>query len=475
MVEQRPAGIQGPGLGEGEEPGAYVMTQEEMAEHSERVLRNEVRAQRRTNNEDDVSDDEDVAPPFDEPRRTPPRNSPAPPPGGAHTGGTGTNASGQSTADQSAVKAGLVSMLETLLSPNTFTRVSAAMTTGSSTASAPLAGSDPGQGATAATRSSGKERASRIAVAKETNLFARKAKAPEALVTLLSTRHHLPLTMCTNSALRTIRSGTGLKYNKVYNTSEEKHNLIDVGQWPVESSMSLEDWRQAWPNFLVILDAAAESETTSLFKAHYDALCEKEEIEHSFEIILEFDIEIRQAFFAGSHEDFAVKGAEWENRFQTLSMGVMRRRMEAFNRPRDVAHPYSRPDRPPYPRHVSDRKPFPNHERHDHSSSKPFRGGRQSSTDMLCLKCGQGAPKGHHASACRNDKLPNGKPTFCSYQAGRLIVATSGKEICLFWNLSGDDSCRGGSKCGRRAAHICSFCGATDHHATDKHCLGFRA
>ncbi|KAI0087983.1 hypothetical protein BDY19DRAFT_906975 [Irpex rosettiformis] len=126
-------------------------------------------------------------------------------------------------------------------------------------------------------------------------------KAPEPLLALLAHRHHLPLTMCTDAALKEIRSGYGIKYAKVYNFKAEKAYLIDTSQWPEETSINVEDWHQAYRNFLVILEDTGNDSITTLFRAHYDHLCTREGLSTFFESVLEFDIESRVRELPANH------------------------------------------------------------------------------------------------------------------------------------------------------------------------------
>jgi hypothetical protein len=170
-------------------------------------------------------------------------------------------------------------------------------------------------------------------------MFDSRIKPPEAVVALLRNGHHVPLTLCTNRALREVAQAN-VKYVKVHNSRMERNTLLDVSQWPGEASMSVEDWRQGWRNFLVILEQAGSADTLRLWRDHFEALCAKDEIEDSFESILEFDIELRQAFFAGSRAGFSVGSVAYNQRFSEISTRILRRQLRSGERSRSLYHPY---------------------------------------------------------------------------------------------------------------------------------------
>ncbi|KAI0085602.1 hypothetical protein BDY19DRAFT_909012 [Irpex rosettiformis] len=130
--------------------------------------------------------------------------------------------------------------------------------------------------------------------------FSQTIVAPDALVTLLLCKRHLPLTVCTTSAINDVLNNLEkVKYVKQFNRRNEKRELIDVTTWPSESTISKEDWRDAYRNFAVILCAAVSDAVCNLFDEHLAFLCARLEFKVSFPAILEFDIEVRKNFFLG--------------------------------------------------------------------------------------------------------------------------------------------------------------------------------
>ncbi|KAI0083538.1 hypothetical protein BDY19DRAFT_910526 [Irpex rosettiformis] len=130
--------------------------------------------------------------------------------------------------------------------------------------------------------------------------FSQTIVAPDALVTLLLSKRHLPLTVCTTSAINDVLNNLeSVKYVKQFNRRNERRELIDISAWPSESTISKEDWRDAYRNFAIILRAAASDAVCNLFDEHLAFLCARPEFKLSFPAILKFDIEVRKNFFLG--------------------------------------------------------------------------------------------------------------------------------------------------------------------------------
>ncbi|KAH9850065.1 hypothetical protein C2E23DRAFT_736092 [Lenzites betulinus] len=101
--------------------------------------------------------------------------------------------------------------------------------------------------------------------------------------------------------------------------------------------------------------------------------------------------------------------------------------------------------------------------------NQSFRRGRSpSSGGPLCLICAQ---NGHRADACTRTQLPNGKAAYSTYSRGQLFAVSGGGPLCTSWNASGKTPCDNYRCPGGNAPHVCSFCGATGHHAGSKRCL----
>ncbi|KAI0084803.1 hypothetical protein BDY19DRAFT_1051010, partial [Irpex rosettiformis] len=399
----RPEGIITPEADAPEGPRVYQLTEKDEIERDARVERNRVREERRDRGEGDVSEDEDTIPPFDEERPDDRRGNPAQT---EHTAGNG----------QTEMLPTVVGALSAL-SPNTLNRVNAYIKSVSSKPSSTAPNAVGGISAGASGAVSKTKAASspvepsdeeEIVMNEEEDFFEEDLKAPEPILALLRARRHVPLTVCTSEALRTIRANATNKYVKIQNSSTEKLSLLDVTQWDDEKTISVEDWHEAWGNYIEIMGSLdKQGKIAALFKGHYEHLRRRKEMKTTFDAILEFDIEIRQIFFTSKRTRFIVGSPAYEAKFQSIRGDVVVRTIRSDSK---KYQPYNKADRKSY------YKPDSGNSDRREGSSKPFREGRQSSAGLLCLKCRQGAPNGHHAKNCRNDKLPNGRPTFTTFQ-----------------------------------------------------------
>ncbi|KAI0083010.1 hypothetical protein BDY19DRAFT_121483 [Irpex rosettiformis] len=402
----RPSGISGADIeDQGQrETQAYQMSEEERLERDARVERNRGREERRENDEEDVSEDENLIPPFEKGNGSEGEASLEP-----ESGAPGEKVAHTSSSEISKVMPSLLGAIATL-SPGTMVRVNGFVQSLTGPKSTAVPNADDKAVAKPSRRS--RSRHSSISskeeedddefTIKEGNAFLmKKKKAPEPILALLRACCHLPLTVCTNEALKEVRTNTKNKYVKLHNSKSKKRSLIDVGQWGDEKSIDVEEWHEAWANYLEIMESLdKKGEIAALFRGHYDHIRKKDEVKSTFEAVLEFDIEVRQTFFTGERVRFVVGSAEYEYRFQSICNAVTQRIVASWSRQggsgmrrsREGYQPYNKADR--RSQYKSD---YNNYDRREGSSNKPFREGRQSSAGLLCLKCGQGAPNGHHA------------------------------------------------------------------------------
>jgi hypothetical protein len=66
-------------------------------------------------------------------------------------------------------------------------------------------------------------------------------------------------------------------------------------------------------------------------------------------------------------------------------------------------------------------------------------------------------------------KFADGKTIWARVTNGRL-TSPDGREICVKFNIGGPRYCARDTKHGDNRAHLCSFCGAKDHHALSWTC-----
>lgn len=298
----------------------------------------------------------------------------------------------------------------------------------------------------------------KISMTHSGEFFTNSVDTPEALVTLLLNRHHLPLTLCTTAAVNDIATNpAAVRYTKVHDRWSVKRELIDTSNWPSETSMSKEDWLDAYRNFDVVLREAADADVGKLFKDHFDFLCGRPEFRDSFPVILKFDIEVRRRFFVGSWKKFDVGSVGYCQRINDVSLEVLRQEVTKANTSR--GHQSYSSKRP------ADSTTDAASSRSD--SFRPFRNDTDTTEDSLCLICGC---RGHTAGNCTRQTTVIGRPVFSAWRDKRLVTLSGKKALCIYWNLRGRPCRPQAPRCPGAAGHICSLCGATDHHAGAKRC-----
>lgn len=130
---------------------------------------------------------------------------------------------------------------------------------------------------------------------------ARRNRIDRRLINLVKLGFHLPLTLCTNEALEIVRqSPARLTCKNQTDFSGAKVSVVDVTVgWPEESSLTSEEWRDAWTNYLTILPEVLEPEGVERFKRHHNFLVRQQNFSTRFPAILRFDIGIRHDYFWG--------------------------------------------------------------------------------------------------------------------------------------------------------------------------------
>lgn len=252
-----------------------------------------------------------------------------------------------------------------------------------------------------------------------------------------------------------------------HDRDRQKKSVVDVKLWPAEEDMTPEEWRDAWPNFLEILEEVCERGVYERFRQHHEFLNRQPSFKTRFPGILRFDIGVRRAYFVNARcHPFMVGSSRYcQELTQACSDQVMERLARIQERPAEGSsvryHPYQRgaggsPQR-------GDRGEYA-------GRPKPFQAGRSSgSAGLLCLICGT---SGHKAGDCTRTRTIGGKATFAVWGDGRLRAEAGGRDLCVRWNVRGPAGCQG-SRCAvaPSGGHVCSFCGSTEHHAASKRCL----
>ncbi|THH17690.1 hypothetical protein EUX98_g9078 [Antrodiella citrinella] len=104
-----------------------------------------------------------------------------------------------------------------------------------------------------------------VATEKSGDLFSHKPiESLPQQVSLISHGFHLPLTACTSTAVKYMRDNPGeVKYKRLHNPKGVKLTLLDTSSFPVEIDMQPEEWRDAWRNFMQVLNDTCDSKLAS--------------------------------------------------------------------------------------------------------------------------------------------------------------------------------------------------------------------
>ncbi|KAI0646278.1 hypothetical protein C8Q79DRAFT_926285 [Trametes meyenii] len=287
------------------------------------------------------------------------------------------------------------------------------------------------------------------------------------LMALLRQGFHLPLTLCTNAAIEAVQMKPSLLVcMDLADANGTEVSMVDpYSGWPDESSLTSEEWKDAWSNLLHVLPSIIEPAGVSRFQKHFDLLRNQENFLWRFPAILKFDIKIRYTYFqAKKCTPFTPGSSAYIHQFYQIQLDMI-----SDLAPTSRRHSYN-PQRPMAPargRYL----PYDAAKRVDRfgvcldrRDSAPA----HASTAPFCFIC---AESGHRANACTRSRLPDGKPCFAIFAGGKLIAQANRTEICLSWNASGRSPCRN-IRCTRTpTAHTCSFCGSSTHHAGSKRCV----
>lgn len=315
-----------------------------------------------------------------------------------------------------------------------------------------------------------KEPKKRIGDGEGPDLFeGRQVDADPKLHAVLELGFHLPLTLCTTDALEAVSRGTKqLVMATHHDRDRQKKSVVDVRQWPPEEEMTSEEWRDAWPNLLEILNEVCEEGVYERFRQHHEFLNRQANFKTRFPGILKFDIALRRAYFVNAKcQPFTVgSGRYCQELTQACSDQAVERVMRLQERQTETPSVRYHP----YPRGAGGSPQRGNTRGESGGKAKPFQGGRSSgSAGLLCLVCGT---SGHKASDCTRTRTLGGRTTFAVWANGRLRAEAGGGDLCVRWNLRGAGGCQS-TRCASSASggHVCSLCGSPDHYAVSKRCL----
>ena len=290
---------------------------------------------------------------------------------------------------------------------------------------------------------------------------------------------HIPLTACTTPILNGINDGSRAKGVKQGSRSGVSLHVLDLTIYGDERSMNLEDWREAWQNFLAFLPGICEAFETSRFRQHYEFLCRLDWLREEFAAALEFDITTRRRWFlapADKKPFFSVGSATYITALNEIRLRCISARLSAKSQaPAQRYHPYATAHQQPFQGGAGGPAGGPHGHggggrgRRGYDGRQPFPEGRAAeSAGGLCLIC---AESGHRARDCGRSTVRGGRPAFATFANSRLVTAKGRRPICAAWNVGGSIPCKSSRCPDTLGCHVCSYCGATGHTAANNRCL----
>ncbi|GJF00467.1 hypothetical protein PsYK624_167550 [Phanerochaete sordida] len=119
----------------------------------------------------------------------------------------------------------------------------------------------------------------------------------------LTSRAHLPMTACTNAAVKDVNENAQ-KYKpiKFTNALGVEQKLLNLASLPSELEMTSEEWREAWENYLIVLQGipGLEPKVVKMFKAHFEHLSRLTKLQNHLPAVLEFDSDTRRRFWTAA-------------------------------------------------------------------------------------------------------------------------------------------------------------------------------
>jgi len=285
-----------------------------------------------------------------------------------------------------------------------------------------------------------------------------RQEIPDCIWKLVQARVPLALPCITTRALQFIHSNpTSIKTTKSADGVSQSKELMldmDMSAFGVPEDISQTDWLDAWINRLIIIKKTSEKDVYKYFKSHQHSISQQEDFTEEFEAYKRFDIwfccHYTNTCFKLTQQQYQAKVLEFKlksshSHFSTSGSSQL-----------PLSRPLSQPQRPitrfdPYPRKSS-------------SSTTPFPKSPTTNASVgQCLICGR---SGHKGSVCSYSHTDKGVRVVSCWRNGQVVLISSGAEVCFQWNVR--------SKCKsnhRTSDHFCSVCAAKDHSLISRKCL----
>ncbi|KAF9456232.1 hypothetical protein BDZ94DRAFT_1178185 [Collybia nuda] len=117
------------------------------------------------------------------------------------------------------------------------------------------------------------------------------------IIQLAQNAIHIPLVLFTSKLTNKLhKESTSIKQNTVYNSLGTKCHVMDLSQFPEESTMDIADWHEAWNCYRVFLESSCDHTLYTRWNDHYQFLAKQDDFRNNFPAILKFDIEERTRY-----------------------------------------------------------------------------------------------------------------------------------------------------------------------------------
>ncbi|KAL1936905.1 hypothetical protein VTO73DRAFT_4549 [Trametes versicolor] len=141
------------------------------------------------------------------------------------------------------------------------------------------------------------------------------------LITLVKLCFYLLLTLCTNVVMEAIKAVPLLLICKTQNDAKSnKITVIDPDvSWPWEHTLTLEEWKDTWANFLQALPEILLPTGVECMRSHFEFLHGQENFSVRFRAIVRFDVKIRHRYFWGKKcKPFHIGSTKYLDKFSNI-------------------------------------------------------------------------------------------------------------------------------------------------------------
>ncbi|KAJ7208595.1 hypothetical protein GGX14DRAFT_365198 [Mycena pura] len=270
---------------------------------------------------------------------------------------------------------------------------------------------------------------------------------PNAIFSLAKNGISPPLTLFLPASLARIRS-SNVKTVKHGTGESTKVTVIDVSDFPDETTMEQAVWNSTYNTFLSFMDLAAEAHIVQGFSRHYDHILSDVAVETWFPAYRNFDRTIRAQFFTTPYI-IDIHSSDYRTALQAAKDAYIWSNL-----------PSHTPSGPRASGGSGGRERVDRHKPYDREN-RPQSDGGQRRKPVLCFRCGR---TGHPAGRCP-EKTPSkhGREFVIYANSDGLFRISDQRAVCMLFNCGRCESTPGS----RHPIHVCTLCGDAHHGAID--------